>query len=169
VVIYFVSLYGDIWSRDYMIELKLKKSYLSFFLVPALLLYIWQDVEKMRADVFFYSCQVILRFLNVLKKFFVHTPILLWRALVAQVACVCEVLQNSGNIDRLARFLWSLPACEHLHQNESVLKAKAVVAFHRGQFKELYALLESHVFSPHNHAKLQSLWLKVYEGGGAAR
>jgi len=77
VVIYFVSLYGDIWSRDYMIELKLKKSYLSFFLVPALLLYIWQDVEKMRADVFFYSCQVILRFLNVLKKFFVHTPILL--------------------------------------------------------------------------------------------
>ena len=79
-----------------------------------------------------------------------------------QVACVCEVLQNSGNIDRLARFLWSLPACEHLHQNESVLKAKAVVAFHRGQFKELYQLLESHVFSPHNHAKLQSLWLKAH-------
>ena len=79
-----------------------------------------------------------------------------------QVACVCEVLQNSGNIDRLARFLWSLPACEHLHQNESVLKAKAVVAFHRGQFKELYQLLESHVFSLHNHAKLQSLWLKAH-------
>ena len=79
-----------------------------------------------------------------------------------QVACVCEVLQNSGNIDRLARFLWSLPACEHLHQNESVLKAKAVVAFHRGQFKELYQLLESHVFSPHNHAKLQSLWLRAH-------
>ena len=79
-----------------------------------------------------------------------------------QVACVCEVLQNSGNIDRLARFLWSLPACEHLHQNESVLKAKAVVAFHRGQFKELYQLLESHVFSPHSHAKLQSLWLKAH-------
>jgi len=79
-----------------------------------------------------------------------------------QVACVCEVLQNSGNVDRLARFLWSLPACEHLHQNESVLKAKAVVAFHRGQFKELYQLLESHVFSPHNHAKLQSLWLRAH-------
>ena len=77
-----------------------------------------------------------------------------------QVACVCEVLQNSGNVERLARFLWSLPACEHLHKNESVLKAKAVVAFHRGNFKELYKLLESHQFSPHNHAKLQSLWLK---------
>lgn len=40
-----------------------------------------------------------------------------------QVACVCEVLQQGGNIERLGRFLWSLPACEHLHKNESVLKA----------------------------------------------
>lgn len=72
-----------------------------------------------------------------------------------QVACVCEVLQQSGNIERLARFLWSLPACDQLHKNESVLKAKAVVAFHRANFKELYKLLESHTFSPHNHPKLQ--------------
>ena len=72
-----------------------------------------------------------------------------------QVACVCEVLQQSGNIERLARFLWSLPACDQLHKNESVLKAKAIVAFHRGNFKELYKLLESHPFSPHNHPKLQ--------------
>ena len=41
-----------------------------------------------------------------------------------------------------------------------MLKAKAVVAFHRGQYKELYRLLEHHQFSPHNHAKLQALWLK---------
>lgn len=79
-----------------------------------------------------------------------------------QVACVCEVLQQGGNIDRLARFLWSLPACEHLHKNESVLKAKAVVAFHRGNFKELYKILESNTFSPHNHPKLQALWLKAH-------
>ena len=72
-----------------------------------------------------------------------------------QVACVCEVLQQSGNIERLARFLWSLPSCDQLHKNESVLKAKAVVAFHRANFKELYKLLESHPFSPHNHPKLQ--------------
>ena len=79
-----------------------------------------------------------------------------------QVACVCEVLQQGGNIERLARFLWSLPACEHLHKNESVLKAKAVVAFHRGNFKELYKILESNNFSPHNHPKLQALWLKAH-------
>uniref|UniRef100_A0A0A9WPG7 Homeobox protein SIX1 n=1 Tax=Lygus hesperus TaxID=30085 RepID=A0A0A9WPG7_LYGHE len=79
-----------------------------------------------------------------------------------QVACVCEVLQQAGNMDRLGRFLWSLPACEKLHNNESVLKAKAMVAFHRGNFKELYRILESHQFSVHNHAKLQALWLKAH-------
>ncbi|XP_076359050.1 homeobox protein six1a-like isoform X2 [Tachypleus tridentatus] len=79
-----------------------------------------------------------------------------------QVACVCEVLQQSGNIDRLARFLWSLPACEHLHKNESVLKARALVAFHRGNFKELYRILESYNFSLAAHPKLQTLWLKAH-------
>ncbi|TRY60618.1 hypothetical protein DNTS_014008 [Danionella cerebrum] len=79
-----------------------------------------------------------------------------------QVACVCEVLQQGGSIERLGRFLWSLPACEHLHKNESVLKAKAVVAFHRGNFRDLYKVLESHQFSPHNHPKLQQLWLKAH-------
>lgn len=75
-------------------------------------------------------------------------------------------MQQTGNIERLERFLWSLPQCDKLHLNESVLKAKAVVAFNRGvtsnpgHFKELYRLLEHHQFSPHNHAKLQALWLK---------
>ncbi|CAH0380623.1 unnamed protein product [Bemisia tabaci] len=79
-----------------------------------------------------------------------------------QVACVCEVLQQSGNIDRLGRFIWSLPACDKLHKNESVLKAKAMVAFHKGNFKELYKILENHSFSPHNHPKLQALWMKAH-------
>lgn len=48
-----------------------------------------------------------------------------------QVACVCEVLQQAGNVERLGRFLWSLPQCEKIQLNESVLKAKALVAFHR--------------------------------------
>lgn len=71
-----------------------------------------------------------------------------------------QVLQQAGNIERLGRFLWSLPQCDKLQLNESVLKAKAVVAFHRGQYKELYRLLENHHFSAQNHAKLQALWLK---------
>ncbi|XP_076637533.1 SIX homeobox 1 protein sine oculis isoform X3 [Colletes latitarsis] len=86
-----------------------------------------------------------------------------------QVACVCEamvssvqVLQQAGSVERLGRFLWSLPSCTRLHRHESVLKAKAIVAFHRGHFKELYRILESHTFSLHNHQKLQALWLKAH-------
>uniref|UniRef100_A0A182PC72 Homeobox domain-containing protein n=1 Tax=Anopheles epiroticus TaxID=199890 RepID=A0A182PC72_9DIPT len=75
---------------------------------------------------------------------------------------ICLVLQQAGNVERLGRFLWSLPQCDKLQLHESVLKAKAVVAFHRGNFKELYRLLEHHQYSPHNHAKLQALWLKAH-------
>ncbi|KAF9813077.1 hypothetical protein SFRURICE_000037 [Spodoptera frugiperda] len=81
---------------------------------------------------------------------------------IGLITHMVKVLQQAGNIERLGRFLWSLPACERLHAHESVLKAKAMVAFHRGNFKELYRLLESHTFSPHNHPKLQSLWLKAH-------
>lgn len=79
-----------------------------------------------------------------------------------QVACVCEVLQQSNSIDRLSRFLWSLPPCEHLHKNESVLKAKAVVAFHQRRFRDLYKILENNHFMAHNHSKLQQLWLAAH-------
>lgn len=61
-----------------------------------------------------------------------------------------------------------MPPCDKLQLNESVLKAKAVVAFQRGHYKELYHLLEHHQFSPHNHAKLQALWLKGIISFGSA-
>ena len=79
-----------------------------------------------------------------------------------QVACVCDVLQQSGNIDRLARFLWSLPACEQIQKNESVLKAKALIAFHQGNFQELYRIIENNSFSPESHPKMQQLWLQAH-------
>jgi len=80
-----------------------------------------------------------------------------------QVACVCEVLQQVGDINRLGRFLWSLPAnVEAIQNNESVLKAKALLYFHNGEFKQLYKLLEQHNFSPASHGKLQELWLNAH-------
>ena len=79
-----------------------------------------------------------------------------------QVACVCEALQQSGNIDRLARFLWSLPPSELLRGSEAVLKARATVAFHRGNFRELYAIMESHNFDAGNHNVLQQMWYKAH-------
>ncbi|GIY34697.1 homeobox protein SIX6 [Caerostris extrusa] len=50
----------------------------------------------------------------------------------ASVAAVCETLEESGDIERLGRFLWSLPVahpnCSELNKNEAVLRARALVA-----------------------------------------
>ena len=98
-----------------------------------------------------------------------------------QVACVCEVLQQSNDIQRLGKiftlqnskfelwfffslgdFLWTLPTCEHFHNHESVVKAKALVAFRRGNYRELYNILERYQFTPISHPQLQQLWLQAH-------
>ena len=80
----------------------------------------------------------------------------------AQVACVCDVLLSSRNIERLARFLWSLPDSSQLQKNESVLKARATVAFHIGNFADVYTIIQSNKFSERNHQKLQNLWMTAH-------
>ena len=79
-----------------------------------------------------------------------------------QVVCVCEALRQEGNIDRLARFLWTLPADETLQNDETVLRARAAVAFHQGHYKELYNLLQNHNFNPAFHTELQDLWYQAH-------
>uniref|UniRef100_A0A915BEA9 Homeobox domain-containing protein n=1 Tax=Parascaris univalens TaxID=6257 RepID=A0A915BEA9_PARUN len=74
----------------------------------------------------------------------------------------CEVLHQSGDIERLAKFIWAIPNREDFRRNESVLKAQAFICFHRQNFKELYRILENNQFSPENHAELQDLWLKAH-------
>ncbi|KAJ8308618.1 hypothetical protein KUTeg_013492 [Tegillarca granosa] len=83
-----------------------------------------------------------------------------------QVAQVCETLEESGDIERLGRFLWSLPvnpsACEALNKHESVLRARALVSFHTGNFRDLYHIIESQKFTKDSHAKLQAMWLEAH-------
>ncbi|KAJ8681502.1 hypothetical protein QAD02_017294 [Eretmocerus hayati] len=85
---------------------------------------------------------------------------------VSQVSTVCETLEESGDIERLARFLWSLPVAhpnvQELNQSEAVLRARAIVAFHSGQYRELYAILERHKFTKDSHGKLQAMWLEAH-------
>ncbi|XP_029183113.1 homeobox protein SIX6-like [Acropora muricata] len=77
-----------------------------------------------------------------------------------QVAQVCQFLQNTGEIDRLSRFLWSLPTQmdNDVKTSETILISKAVVYFRQENFKELYAILEGNKFSKENHEALQCLW-----------
>ncbi|TNN01788.1 hypothetical protein fugu_011170 [Takifugu bimaculatus] len=79
-----------------------------------------------------------------------------------QISCLCEALLQAGNVERLWRFLSTIPlSSELLRGNETLLKAQALVAFHREEFKELYAILESYAFHPSNHGFLQDLYLKA--------
>uniref|UniRef100_A0A1A9WDI5 Homeobox domain-containing protein n=1 Tax=Glossina brevipalpis TaxID=37001 RepID=A0A1A9WDI5_9MUSC len=79
-----------------------------------------------------------------------------------QIQCMCEALQQKGDIEKLTTFLCNLPASELFMNNESVLRARAIVTYHRGQFHELYNLLESHCFSMKYHEDLQKLWFKAH-------
>ncbi|XP_030752759.1 homeobox protein six1-like [Sitophilus oryzae] len=79
-----------------------------------------------------------------------------------QVQCMCEALQQRGDLERLASFLWYLPSSESLDNNESILRARAAVAFHKGFYRELYSILESHAFHPRWHGELQILWYKSH-------
>lgn len=84
----------------------------------------------------------------------------------SQVAAVCETLEESGDIERLGRFLWSLPVahpnCVELNKNEAVLRARALVSFHTGNFRDLYHILEAHRFTKDSHGKLQAMWLEAH-------
>ncbi|XP_055547540.1 homeobox protein SIX6 [Wyeomyia smithii] len=84
----------------------------------------------------------------------------------SQVATVCETLEESGDIERLARFLWSLPVAHpnvsELDRSEAVLRARAIVAYHTGHFRELYTILERHKFTKSSHGKLQAMWLEAH-------
>lgn len=81
---------------------------------------------------------------------------------LVQIQCMCEALQQKGDIEKLTNFLCSLPPSEFFKTNESVLRARAMVAYNLGQFHELYSLLETHCFSMKYHVDLQSLWFKAH-------
>lgn len=78
-----------------------------------------------------------------------------------QVACVCEALLQAGHAGRLSRFLGALPPAERLRGSDPVLRARALVAFQRGEYAELYRLLESRPFPAVHHAFLQDLYLRA--------
>lgn len=69
---------------------------------------------------------------------------------------MCEALQQSRNVHRLADFLWKLPT-DLLCQGEAVLRARARVAFEHGNYKELYGILEGHIFDQRYHGELQEV------------
>ena len=83
-----------------------------------------------------------------------------------QISRVCETLEECGDIERLSRFLWSLPntpgVYDLMNGNETILRSRALVAFHNNHFNELYYILDHFRFSKKSHAKLQAMWLEAH-------
>lgn len=78
---------------------------------------------------------------------------------VGDIVRFCEFLENNGQLDRLSRFLWSLPhSVKEISSSESIAVFRAVVAFHSDDFPKLYHILEGRQFSDEFHEKLQRLW-----------
>uniref|UniRef100_A0A7E4VXK9 Homeobox domain-containing protein n=1 Tax=Panagrellus redivivus TaxID=6233 RepID=A0A7E4VXK9_PANRE len=81
---------------------------------------------------------------------------------IEQVGVICHSLHQSGHIDRLAQFIWSIPQRDEYKRHECVLKAQAIVFFHKQNFKELFQILQSNSFSPEHHEELQNLWMQAH-------
>ena len=79
-----------------------------------------------------------------------------------QTDCLCEVLQQGKDFDRLGRFLSSLTAEELNRDSEELLKARATMAFHSGEYRLLFEILTSRSFHHSNHGLLQQLWYQAY-------
>ncbi|CAF1232977.1 unnamed protein product [Rotaria sp. Silwood1] len=85
---------------------------------------------------------------------------------IEQIARVCETLEENGDIQRLGRFLWSLqvsPTSSNiLIEHESILRARALIAFHLGNYQEVYHLLENYKYTRNHHTKLQTMWMEAH-------
>nr|AEP44001.1 sine oculis-like transcription factor Six4/5B [Craspedacusta sowerbii] len=79
-----------------------------------------------------------------------------------QVDCICDALVQSQDHETLAKFLWSIPRSDLFLSSESVVKAKAHVAFQQCRYRELYSLLETHEFDPDCHPILQQMWHEAH-------
>lgn len=76
---------------------------------------------------------------------------------IEQIVCICQVLQKA-DLQKLEKFVYTLPADRKLAKNELILRARAIAAYHSGNYKEVYELLETNNFNVKYHQELQNLW-----------
>ena len=81
-----------------------------------------------------------------------------------QVDCICNVLIQSEEIERLSKFLGSLPSSYLTADgaSEVILRAKVEVAFSKGNFKDVYSILQSNTFDSNYHGHLQAMWYRAH-------
>lgn len=74
-----------------------------------------------------------------------------------------ERLEANGDIDGLLRLFYSAPNYTvELAHNECFLRARAQIAFHTHNYRDLYHILENNHFRKEHHVRLQHLWLEAH-------
>lgn len=76
---------------------------------------------------------------------------------IDQIICICQILQRC-DLKKLEKFIYNLPNDAICNQNELIIRARAIAAYHSGNFKQVYHLLESNEFPLKYHQELQLLW-----------
>ena len=69
---------------------------------------------------------------------------------------------QSGEFDKLSKFLSELPSAAMLRGGEAIVRAQAWVAYHKQRFKELYQILENGTFTQSYHPELQEMWFNAH-------
>lgn len=75
-----------------------------------------------------------------------------------QIDCICDTLQQRRDMTTLSHFLREHGSLD----SDSIMRAKAAVAFHNGNYKELYSIMENREFDSRYHHELQEMWYKAH-------
>ncbi|XP_063688712.1 homeobox protein SIX6-like isoform X2 [Bolinopsis microptera] len=77
-----------------------------------------------------------------------------------QFEYVLKELENRGDLSALDRFLSSIPPqiSGHLENNEYLVAARAMVRYQKGEYRELFSILEENNFAKVSRAPLQQMW-----------
>ncbi|CAH8456114.1 unnamed protein product [Schistosoma turkestanicum] len=78
-----------------------------------------------------------------------------------QIECICQVLYHNQDIDRLKTFLSKISTTTMYHNNEIIVKCRALVLFINKEFTELLRILNNFPFSFYNHNEMQNLWYQT--------
>ena len=77
----------------------------------------------------------------------------------------CNILFNSVSDHFLLHFIFlfgSLPQSKDIYGNRYTYFIFFSLLIYRANYRELYAILESHTFDESNHPALQQLWYKAH-------
>lgn len=77
-----------------------------------------------------------------------------------QVIKTIEKFEEQNDVANLMQYMQRISPdmLLSIYRHESVLRARALVHFHRSEYQEMYSILESHQFAPASHQRLQQLW-----------